>query len=832
MRGRLPFAVRVYIGFVAIAGVLIVGGSIQPWRFDQIVRNACYLMPVLVACALRCGARRGTGLMSGTYVVLMLNLLELSRAETITLGSIAVLAEALLEQRLRQRLSELMFELAAVVIAIDVAYTVYFSVLIRRLDSSLLVATLSASVTFFALSSMAPAIFRALVEGSSLIASWRTGHLYALPYHLVGAGSIWLMSRVTRYETWQAIGIVLGIAFVLYRSYRRHPALWARVQGQSGSTVDLYVRAIETLALVIEARDHASHQHLRRVQSYALEIGRELKLSEPELQALRAAAVLHDIGKLAVPEYILSKPGRLTAEEFEKVKIHPIAGAEILSLMKFPYPVVPIVAAHHERWDGAGYPHGLRGEDIPLGARILSVVDCFDALVSDRNYRRALPVEQAMSQIMADAGKGFDPEVVQVLNRRHVELERKIREGVKVESGFWSWLKVECGEPATGLEWMPGGTTFNGDPASLQFLDWITAASREVEAVRDLNSHLGNSLSLSQNLAATATRLRQLVPHDTLVVYVRSGNRLTPSFQSGEHGHVFGIDSFDVGEGLSGWVAEHQKPICNGNPSLEPAYVKDPNSFRTLRSALVVPLPGSGGVAGVLALYSLAKDAFSADSMRILLGITSKIGFVIENSLKYESAQNSAGTDFLTELPNARALSLHLAQEVSRAQRNRTPLAVVLCDLDGFKDVNDRYGHLEGNRILKEVANVLRHSCRSYDYVARMGGDEFVMILPDAEREEVEAKVAEIREGCARATRSILSEAAVSLSAGVAVFPADGRSAEELLAEADSRMYEDKRRRKERVVARESSVAGLLPLANATGEARPVLEQAGEVLQP
>jgi diguanylate cyclase (GGDEF)-like protein/putative nucleotidyltransferase with HDIG domain len=717
-----------------------------------------------------------------------------------------------------------------VAIGINVAYSVYHSSLARALDASLLVAILLASFTFFTLSSAAPAIFRSLADGTSLITLWRKGHLRALPYHLVGASSIWLMSRVTRYETWQAIVVILVVAFFVYRIFRRHPNLWVRTRGETGEHVDLYLRAIETLALVIEARDHAAHQHLRRVQSYALEIGRELNLAESEIQALRAAAVLHDIGKLAVPEYILSKPGKLTTEEFEKVKIHPVAGAEILSLMKFPYPVVPTVLSHHERWDGAGYPYGLRGEEIPVGARILAVVDCFDALVSDRNYRRAVPVEQAIEQITSEAGKAYDPRVVEVLGRRHLELERMIREGAREQNGFWTWLRTECGAPATGLEWAPSENTLDRDPASLQFLDWISAASREVQALRELTSHLGESLSLSQNFAAAAAGLTQLVPHDTMVVYVRSGRRLTPAYQNGEHGRLFGASDFAVGEGLSGWVAEHQKPICNGNPCLEPAYVKDPNSFRTLRGALVVPLPGSGGgVAGVLALYSVRKDAFSQDSMRILLGITSKLGYVIENSQKYESAQNSAGTDFLTELPNARSLSVHLAQELARAARNRTTLAVVVSDLDGFKDVNDRYGHPEGDRVLKTVATALRQSCRPYDYVARLGGDEFVVVLPETGREAVTSKLAEFRHNVAFAARQDSGEIALSLSAGVAVFPADGETAEGLLAQADRRMYEDKRRRKDMAVHADRTAGGLLPLVNVTAGTQAALEPAQRV---
>src|ERR1035438_4487141 len=169
------------------------------------------------------------------------------------------------------------------------------------------------------------------------------------------------------------------------------------------------MRTIEALVLAIEAKDHTTHEHLRRVRVYAVEVGKHMRLSERELEALKAAALLHDIGKLAVPEHIISKPGRLTQEEFEKMKIHPVVGAEILERVSFPYPVAPIVRAHHEKWDGSGYPYGLRGEEIPIAARILSAVDCLDALSSDRQYRRAMNLDDAMEEVVAQAGKSFDP---------------------------------------------------------------------------------------------------------------------------------------------------------------------------------------------------------------------------------------------------------------------------------------------------------------------------------------------------------------------------------------------------------------------------------------
>src|SRR5438876_6602956 len=178
-----------------------------------------------------------------------------------------------------------------------------------------------------------------------------------------------------------------------------------------------------------------------------MSIGKEMGLPESELEALRAAAVLHDIGKLAVPEHIISKPGRLTPEEFEKMKIHPVVGAEILERVRFPYPVVPIVRAHHEKWDGTGYPFGLRGEEIPIGARILSAVDFLDALASDRQYRRALPLEEVIQPLAAESAKSVDPKVVDVLQKRYRDLEKLVEDqfGREVASKLSTDVKVERG---------------------------------------------------------------------------------------------------------------------------------------------------------------------------------------------------------------------------------------------------------------------------------------------------------------------------------------------------------------------------------------------------
>ena len=195
--------------------------------------------------------------------------------------------------------------------------------------------------------------------------------------------------------------------------------------------------------------------------------------------------------------------------------------------------------------------------------------------------------------------------------------------------------------------------------------------------------------------------------------------------------------AFRSGKGLSGWVAHNRKPIINGNPSVEPGYLNDPTKFSTLRSALAIPLEGVDGVIGVLALYRGERDAFTSDHLRILLAISSKMALAIENALKYQQAENSATTDYLTGLPNARSLFLQLDRELARCKRDNSTLTVMVCDMDGFKQINDRFGHLEGNRVLRLFAQALKESCREYDYVARMGGDEFVIIAPGLPAEVV-----------------------------------------------------------------------------------------------
>src|SRR5271154_6551146 len=283
-----------------------------------------------------------------------------------------------------------------------------------------------AALIFFLANTLPISVVIALTENKSSRKVWSECYFWSFPYYLVGAAAVGLVGIVNRTAGWETSLLVLPLIYWVYRSYRlylgRLEAEKERVEVEKRHVEEiasLNMRTIEALALAIEAKDHTTHTHLHRVRTYAVEIAKELNLSSDETEALRAAALLHDIGKLAVPEQIISKPGRLTPEEFEKMKIHPTVGAEILERVQFPYPVVPIVRAHHEKFDGTGYPAGLKGTDIPIGARILSAVDFLDAMASDRQYRRALPLNEAMALVVKESGKAFDPDVVRVLERKY-----------------------------------------------------------------------------------------------------------------------------------------------------------------------------------------------------------------------------------------------------------------------------------------------------------------------------------------------------------------------------------------------------------------------------
>jgi diguanylate cyclase (GGDEF)-like protein/putative nucleotidyltransferase with HDIG domain len=775
-----------FIGLQVLIGAPLLPYALWHWHSDSVLRFACFLAVALGASVLKVQLPGIQATMSANFLFILVGILDLSYPETLLVGCLGGLVQSLWQSKPRPKMIQLVFNFANLAISITAADLVFHSHFASSIGMRWPLLLAAASTTYFAVNTMSVSAVIAISGRRNPVVVWKECYLWSFPYYLLGAVIAGGVSIVNRSIGWQVTILAVPIVYWIYRSYRTYLNRLEGEKKHSEEIAALHMRTIEALSLAIEAKDHTTHDHLKRVQTYAVEIGKDLGVDQSGLNAVRAAALLHDIGKLAVPEHILSKPGRLTPEEFEKMKIHPIVGAEILNRVQFPYPVVPIVRAHHEKWNGQGYPDGLKAEDIPIGARILSVVDCFDALTSERPYRRAMTPEDAMKLLRIESGESFDPRVVECIERRYHELEAAVKIS-EVRERFLPTLTVPRRDvtPLAGLSTQPG----KAEVRATSFLASIVSARQEAQLLFELAQTLGNSLSLRETLSVVAVRLKEMIPHHLIVFFICQEDKLVPKYVHGVDYELFTSLEIPLGQGISGWVALNQKPIINGDPTTESKYLGDPKIASRLQSALSVPLQGRDKVAGVLTLYLAEKQAFTSDHLRLLLAASSKLGLSVENAMQFEQAEDTASTDFLTGLPNARSICAHLERELARNKRSNGQLAVCLCDLNGFKSVNDNFGHIIGNRLLTEVGKNLKAASRECDQVGRLGGDEFVLVLPECSQDGIAELKGRLEQAVEAASNSVCGSSVVTVSIGCAFHPIDGLTVDELLAEADQSMY-------------------------------------------
>jgi diguanylate cyclase (GGDEF)-like protein/putative nucleotidyltransferase with HDIG domain len=639
------------------------------------------------------------------------------------------------------------------------------------------------SLTHYAVNSSILNLAIALKHKRKVIENWREFFLWTSVSYFAGAIAacfiVKLIGAISFYAFIVAVPI-LGITYLTYRFYL--DKLEASIK-HAEQIADLHLRTIEALAIAIDAKDEVTHEHVRRVQIYATGLARLFGLSEAEIEALNAGALLHDIGKLAVPDYILNKPGPLTPAEFEKMKVHTIVGAEILERVGFPYPVVPVVRHHHERWDGRGYPDGLRGDMIPITARILTVADCFDAVREDRQYRKAMTREQAIKFLKDNSGAIFDPEVVRVFIEHLPEFEAEIRrQGVD--------FKPAPVETRSLSKPTADRTANSGQKA----FERIRSAHREVIALYEIAQTIGTSLDLRDTFAVFSSRLESIVSYTTCVLYLHKldSGQIEAIHTSGLNSEKFKGRKIAPGAGITGWVVVNRHPMYNCDPRLDFDALKL-NLDEQYLTAMVVPLLKDEDVLGALALYSMDRGSYEPDDLRLVEAVAKLASDAIANALHHEKVEASALTDPLSGLANARALRHKFEEAADRARRHSDGFCVVMLDLDGFKRVNDQFGHQAGDILLKDVAQFLSSRIRSTDFISRYAGDEFVAILqvgPD-----------EVQELIKRLQRAVEAQAfgpglRIGLSAGWACFGIDGSTLDELLIAADRAMYADKAKRK------------------------------------
>src|SRR5919107_681484 len=527
-------------------------------------------------------------------------------------------------------------------------------------------------------------------------------------------------------------------------------------------------------------------------------------LSPSEIKALKAGALLHDIGKLAVPDHILNKPGKLTEAEFERMKVHTTVGAQILERVNFPYPVVPIVLYHHEQWDGRGYPEGLKGEEIPLTARILSVVDCFDSVREDRPYRRGMTREEACSMLRRGAGAHFDPRVVELFLCRLEEFEAEIEAQGLGRRGL---TREECenrellvGEHAPAERARPAqGPPHDSDAPD--YLSQITNAHREVYALYEIARTFGSSLDIEDTASVLINKVGHVIPSDLCAVYLYDDEKgyATAAHVSGRHAELLRGRAVAPGEGVVGFVLANRRASYLLDPMLDFSDVELPAGCR-FQSMVALPLTKDERVLGALAVYSSEPRRFADDDLRLLDTVARLASDALANAMSHAEAESNALTDNLTGLPNARAMYMRFEEEAARARRTGRPFQVVMLDLDDFKQVKETSGHRTGDRMLREIGRILQAQLREYDFLARYAGDEFVAIVQDLSGEQT----AELRERIERAVSRFSlhvrgdKHARVGISVGSASYGVHGETPDQLLIAADEAMYSAKSFHKQR----------------------------------
>lgn len=588
--------------------------------------------------------------------------------------------------------------------------------------------------------------------------------------------------------------VLLLLAIVGHLTHKIYVAKLAAKTKELTEASRIHLATVEALATAIDARDQVGIGHVRRTQIYAVGIGKNMGLSEDELNALNTGALLHDIGKLAVPDHILNKQGRLTPAEMEKVKIHASVGASILEKVNFSYPVVPTVKYHHEMWDGNGYPEGLQGDDIPLTARILSIADAYDTLRGARPYRGAVARDEARRFVLNGSGTQFDPKIVDVFLRGLRKFEIEIG-----EQGFSynSQNEIDANVHISSSE----------KNADRNYVEQIKRANREVFKLYELARVFSASLNLEETLSLFVDKIGELIPFDTCVVYLNETDESAKTaYVKGKNSVLLKNKRVKAGEGATGYVLKKRQSVYNIEPGLDFSFhqLELVDEYSAMAS---LPLIVEERLLGAVSLYSCELEHYEEEHMRLLETVSRIASDAISVSLQHAETESRALTDPMTGLPNARSLQAQFEKEAGRASRNGSNFQLLMLDLDGFKAVNDTFGHKVGDQMLREVSKVMRRELRDYDFLARYAGDEFVVIAPETTDQDIR----ELSQRIQKAVCEFILQtedgrrASVGVSLGAACYPNQGETLDQIIIAADKAMYavKDSRKRKSNQVSRE-----------------------------
>jgi putative nucleotidyltransferase with HDIG domain len=784
---QLTAATRTYVAIVIAAGAITVSYSLAtlvstetPWDWTVLA----FLTLLSGSATIKLPSLPATISVSETFVFTSL-LLFGAPAATLTVA-LDTLVISFWSYRRGDPIYKIVFNLSALPLTIWVAAHIFFALpdyppflshihpLFRHTNAvpavHLLAPLFILAVSYFLLNSWIITFAIALERGLSPRRIWQDNFLNLSLNYVAGASVAALLVSYTRNVDFGYLALIVPLLLALYLTYSTSMGRVADANKHLGHLNTLYMSTIETLAMAIDAKDQITHGHIRRVQKYAVHLARKIGVTDQALiSAVEAAALLHDMGKLAVPEYILNKPGPLTAAEFEKMKLHVTVGADILSSIDFPYPVVPIVRHHHENWDGSGYPGGLVATQIPIGARILSVVDCFDALTSDRPYRPRLPDAEAIQILLQRRGSMYDPLVVDAFLDIYSEL-------VADQLSLSPEVSLQA---ITDASYVGHASEEEREP-----LDNIAASADEMLTLFDLARGLNGQLTLQDAGDIIAKHLRRLVPCSTCVFFLYNveADALVALHVTGDSASVLKDLRIGIGQRLSGWVAAHRKIIRNSDPVLDFGDTARTGTPR-LRSCLSAPLVSQKRLVGVLSLYAANRNAFSEEHQRIVEAVSGQVSVIIENAASRDRARSELLRDHVTGLPKVDRLRQMVEAEHEGAALGET-YSLLLIEAFPLTHVTGTPVGFDP-RMLTELVQTIRRGLRNSDVLFKHTDCQFVALLLNTAT-DVSCAVGCRIQSSLRSRYDIIGDTRTTVVA--ASTPGDGRSVDELLEVASSRL--------------------------------------------
>jgi diguanylate cyclase (GGDEF)-like protein/putative nucleotidyltransferase with HDIG domain len=788
----LPSRVKVYISVVVLVGMPIIyyafkGVILGPRDYYWLLLTAFALLTVSYSVSHPSPARSGVTV-GDAFVITTCMLYGVDSAIASNVLYIAVLA-LLLRRKHNTPAHRIIFNIATAAINVQLYGPVYFWLKNLRHFDEILIPTIGLALVFFISNSLLIAIAISLSSNVKLLIVWRN--------HYPQLGIDFLFSACA------------GAGFVL--SHKLHPALpflfspfvaalWiyndtkkAKTEVESARAEEaishlkdqeaLYLRTVETLALAVDAKDQTTYGHIRRVKAYALGLARLTGIKDAdELRAIDYAALLHDIGKLAIEDYILNKPGRLSRQEFEKMKVHATAGDEILQQVQFKIPVARYVRCHHERWDGTGYPDGLKGEEIPMGARILSIADAFDAIRSSRPYKSAFGIDDSIELLRAQSGSCFDPRLVELFIGHIGELENAAEEAVKntSELSFRKYFETIDGAMA------------QADASRVAQIQPPTA-SEELIRLFEFCGGTGRSLALADALPTLARRLKQIVPYESCIFFgCHDDSSVKAEYACGDHALSLQGVRMGLGKGISGWVAAHKRAMINTDPRLE--FQGIAGEFDTLKDALVVPLIEEGDCLGTISLYSSQPAFYSQAHLALLQNVAEQVAPLLRD-LGTGKTQEDSLLDPVTGIHRFPYLSAAGSQFLAQAARNESAVSLVYLDIKNFAHYIVLYGSGTGDMILRRVGDILKSELRQTDIPVRFGQHGFIVLLAGVRHPQALRYVHRLQQVVKSAPVSPApgTTLPVTCQAGIASYPGDGSDLLALLHEAQKSLYEQAR---------------------------------------